>query len=801
MHRPALRTLVRRTSVRYGDGVQRSFDDLGMPLEDVTFCVIDIETTGGTAADGGITEIAAARFRGGELLGNFATFTNPGSRIPHHITMLTGITQAMVANAPPPDAVLPTLLEFIGDAVVVGHNVRYDLGYLNALAQRSEHPRIANVVVDTLALARRLVRDEVPNCRLGTLADRLGLEHRPSHRALDDVLATADLLHLLLERAGRLGVRGLDDLTHLPRISGHAQAAKLRLTEDLPRRPGVYLFRDGRGDTLYVGKATNLRSRVRSYFSTDDRKKVGSLLRETERIDHVVCPTPLEAAVLEVRLIHRLEPRFNRQLKTWRRYVYLKLTAERFPRLSVVKSPREDGGLYLGPLPSRRVARLAMEAIETAVPLRRCTATPGRAPRSGPCAPAQLGVSTCPCAGSTSEDEYQLHVRTVRRGLLEDATILLAPLEAKIHALASTERFEEAAEVRDRAAALSSAIRRQLRVDALRGAGRIDLEVDGTSFVQLDHGRLARSWSVGRSGIVAVPLPLDLDPRAPDSAVPPATPGDAVPAALADETRPHPSPTERRRARPLTVGATDVHTSGTVGSVCEVNWLALGILGGLGAVVVAACVLYLIAMNRFHRRHRIEPRTPTPAPVTWLADPRSPARLHRRLVRVGRATTAVAEAHSPRVRWLRRGDHDAIARAAVDLRSAAVALDNELVRLSVMAAGVRRVALVELSANVALIERSCVQLTHLSAVARGPLRLNDEPSELSSIVDRIEHLAAAHHEVAALDASSGLRSEPTIIQRPHDRPTAVPRRPESVLGDQRDQPTDTLPPWSTRSCS
>lgn len=231
------------------------------------------------------------------------------------------------------------------------------------------------------------------------------------------------------------------------------------------------------------------------------------------------------------------------------------------------------------------------------------------------------------------------------------------------------------------------------------------------------------------------------------------------------------------------------------------NWLALGILGGLGAVVVAACVLYLIAMNRFHRRHRIEPRTPTPAPVTWLADPRSPARLHRRLVRVGRATTAVAEAHSPRVRWLRRGDHDAIARAAVDLRSAAVALDNELVRLSVMAAGVRRVALVELSANVALIERSCVQLTHLSAVSRGPLRLNDEPSELSSIVDRIEHLAAAHHEVAALDASSGLRSEPTIIQRPHDRPTAVPRRPESVLGDQRDQPTDTLPPWSTRSCS
>ena len=111
-------------------GLQGSFDDLGTPLHQVTFCVVDLETTGGTADDGGITEIGAARYRGGELLGTFQTFVNPGCSIPRQITMLTGITQAMVAPAPPPDAVLPTFLEFLGDAVVVGHNVRYDLGYL-----------------------------------------------------------------------------------------------------------------------------------------------------------------------------------------------------------------------------------------------------------------------------------------------------------------------------------------------------------------------------------------------------------------------------------------------------------------------------------------------------------------------------------------------------------------------------------------------------------------------------------------------------------------------------------------------
>ncbi|CAN5415786.1 DEDD exonuclease domain-containing protein [soil metagenome] len=520
--------------------MQASFDDLGTPLHQVTFCVLDLETTGGTAADGGITEIGAARYRGGELLGTFRTFVNPGHRIPRQITMLTGITEKMVAPAPPPDAVMPTFLEFIGDAVIVGHNVRYDLGYLNAAMERSGRPRLANRVVDTLRLARRLVRDEVPNCKLGTLADRFRLEHQPSHRALDDAMATADLLHLLLERAGRLGVCGLDDLIDLPKIDAHPQAAKLRLTDKLPRSPGVYLFRDAAGRTLYVGKATNLRTRVRSYFSGDERKKVGQLLRETERIDHVVCPSPLEAAVLEVRLIHRLEPRFNRQLTTWRRYVYLKLTDERFPRLSVVKAIRPDAALYLGPLPSTKAARRVAEAIETAVPLRRCSGNPGRQLRSGPCADAQLGVAACPCDGRLTEEAYATIVATVRRGLLHDPALLLGPLEQKMHALAATERFEEAADMRDRAAALTSALRRQRRFDALRGAGRVVVELGGRSGAELDHGRLVRAWTINRTGIVALPLPLDLDPSAPDSlsASPgddPSVPGRPVPKALADE--------------------------------------------------------------------------------------------------------------------------------------------------------------------------------------------------------------------------------------------------------------------------
>src|SRR4029077_9890848 len=114
-----------RTPVRYGRHMQGSFDDLGTPLHQVTFCVVDVETTGGSAADGGLTEIGAVKLRGGECLGTFQTFVNPGTRIPAQITMLTGIPQAMVLPAPRDHEVLPTLLEFVGDAVIVGHNVRY----------------------------------------------------------------------------------------------------------------------------------------------------------------------------------------------------------------------------------------------------------------------------------------------------------------------------------------------------------------------------------------------------------------------------------------------------------------------------------------------------------------------------------------------------------------------------------------------------------------------------------------------------------------------------------------------------
>ncbi len=142
--------------------------------------MLDIETTGSRPGPCDlITEIGAVKVRGGECLGTLATLVNPGKAIAPQVTLLTGITQSMVATAPRIEAVLPSLQEFIGDAVVVGHNVGFDMSFINAAMLRADRHSFRNTVVDTLPLARRLVRDEVPDCRLGTLAARFRLDHRP----------------------------------------------------------------------------------------------------------------------------------------------------------------------------------------------------------------------------------------------------------------------------------------------------------------------------------------------------------------------------------------------------------------------------------------------------------------------------------------------------------------------------------------------------------------------------------------------------------------------------------------------
>jgi len=479
---------------------QRTFEDLGTPLHEVTFCVVDLETTGGTAATCEITEIGAVRYTGGEETGRFQTLVDPGVAIPPFITVLTGITQAMVVQAPRIEAVLPAFLEFLGDAVIVGHNVRFDKSFLDAATERLGYGRLPNPTVDTLGLARRLVRREVRNLKLHTLAAYFRAPHPPTHRALDDALATAHVFWELLARAGTLGVTHLDDLLHLPTARGSPAYAKIALTETLPRRPGVYLFRDRDGRVIYVGKATNLRRRVRSYFSGDPRRSIVQMLRELHEIDHIVCATELEAAITELRLIAAHLPRHNRRSRPPKSTHWVKLTAERYPRLSIVRTLRVGDGPYLGPFRSRRAAQRVVHAIWDASPIRRCRSVGGR--RSAACSFSQLGVAICPCGGDVDDARYGRVVDDLRRGIDAEPALLLEPLARRMRQLAAARRFEEAADVRDRHQALVRALERRRAWQALAGAGRVRAEDADGNGVIADDGRFVAAWNA------AAPPPL-----------------------------------------------------------------------------------------------------------------------------------------------------------------------------------------------------------------------------------------------------------------------------------------------------
>ena len=474
---------------------QPSFDDLSTPLIDVTFCVLDLETTGGSAADCEITEIGAVKYRSGELLGTFQTLVDPGAPIPPSIVLLTGITQAMVFDAPDIATALPSFLEFIGDSVIVGHNVRFDLSFLNAAAMRLGYGRLPNKSADTAALSRRLIRQEVRNLRLQTLASHFRSPTKPNHRALEDARATAHVFHALLERAGSLGVTNLDDLLQLPTARGSAHYSKISLTDDLPRRPGVYIFKDRNDRPIYVGKATNLRARVRQYFYGDKRRTIANMMKELERVEHRVCQSLIEAEVTEVRLIHAHRPRYNRRSKPPKTSHFVKVTKEKFPRLSVVRTLRDDGLAYLGPFRSKRAADLVVHAIWDAVPIRRCNNRPGS--RSAKCAQAQLGFAMCPCDGTLPAAEYSNAVESLLAAIDGDATPLMNRLVEKMESLAMTQRYEEAGWVRDRHDALANALSKRWQWQSLVGAGRLEIEhVDGWTCL-VDNGRFVETRSAG----------------------------------------------------------------------------------------------------------------------------------------------------------------------------------------------------------------------------------------------------------------------------------------------------------------
>ncbi|MGI8760668.1 MAG: DEDD exonuclease domain-containing protein [Jatrophihabitantaceae bacterium] len=491
--------------------VQTSLDELAEPLRTTCFTVVDLETTGGSSTADSITEVGAVRVRGGEVLGEFQTLVDPGIAITPFVSVLTGITDAMVRGAPPIGGVLPAFLEFARGSVLVAHNAPFDVAFLRTACAEQAVAWPGFAVVDTALLARRvLTRDEVPNCKLATLARFFAAATAPDHRALSDARATVDVLHALIGRLGTLGVQSLPELRSFTAQVSPAQRRKRHLADGLPAAPGVYIFRDARGTPLYVGTSANLRSRVRQYFvASETRSRMGEMVGLADRVEPIICAHVLEAQVRELRLIAAHKPRYNRRSKYPERALWLRLTNEAFPRLSIVRAPPADGAC-LGPLRSQRQAEVVRDAIHDAVPLRRCSdrLSVRRAVRAA-CALAGIGRCAAPCEGGATPADYAVLVDLVAAAWTGDVRPLVEPLQRKLTELSTAQRYEQAADIRDRIATVVRACARMQRIRAISCIEQVvSARSDGCGGWEISVIRRGRLAAAGVTARGAAPWPV-----------------------------------------------------------------------------------------------------------------------------------------------------------------------------------------------------------------------------------------------------------------------------------------------------
>ena len=389
----------------------RSGPETRVAIEDAEIVVFDLETTGLSARRDRICEVGAVRVRRLELAGTFESLVDPGMLLPTRVAALTGIRAEELRTAPRAEVVTRRFLAFTGDAPLAAHNARFDVGVLDREVEGLTGRRVAAPVVDTVWLARRLLARRSERFSLSWLAHFFGTSSRPSHRALPDALATAEILVHLLGLAQERGARTLADVVELAAPRARRLHSKRALVAGAPARPGVYLFRDRNETVLYVGRARDLRARLRSYFSGDrQRPAVEAALGALARVEWRELGSELEAALEEIRLIRELRPPANARGGRPDRSVYL---ARRGETWRVVREPGP-----FGPLRSRRQAELAARAL-----------------------------------GGFDGDDPADAIPAVR---------------ARLRRLACDLRFEDAARLRDRLSALEAVVGRAAELERLR---------------------------------------------------------------------------------------------------------------------------------------------------------------------------------------------------------------------------------------------------------------------------------------------------------------------------------------------
>src|SRR5215217_3800202 len=428
------------------------------------------------------------------------------------IQRFTGITQTMVDEAPPPEAVLPELAKLMRGRVLVAHNAAFDARVLRQAFARAALDWPDPPVICTVALARRFA----PLQRrrgLASLADALGIEVGAVHRALPDAETCARVLCALLPRLSAVAATVGEALAVLRPKGGkgvrrRAPGAKRPRDQrpdlsKLPKDPGVYIFRDADGQPLYVGKSVCLRTRARAHFTTPV-----AWTGEAEHVDYQPTESELGALLLENRLIKRLRPPGNVNLKkSVDGYVYLRCRLDiPFPILEVAREPVAGHAVCVGPVRGRASAAELVEQINSLFGLRHCGR--GMPRRQWPSAYGQMGRCLSPCLGDLDPNLYREKLEEALRLFeVDGSAALLAHVDRQIERASAARAYERAAWLQ----------RRRKRLDSLLGrlGGALRAAHAGTRLVYAPHPsdaeRADAFWIAGGRVVDWGPKPADAD--------------------------------------------------------------------------------------------------------------------------------------------------------------------------------------------------------------------------------------------------------------------------------------------------
>ncbi len=424
------------------------------------FVALDVETTGLRPASNRVIEIGMIRYTAGEPVERFTTLLDPERKLPAYISKLTGIRDADLRESSKFADRAEEIVAFLGDALLVGHNIMFDIGFVNAELRRAGQMPLVNDRIDTMALAMRYLPD-LKRASLDKVASALGLSPRKIHRAEGDAELSARAALMLFRLAGERGeasVEALKATSHLPEArprDGMGRGRALLDTDFLktiPSRPGVYLMLDANRRVIYVGKAKDLRDRVGSYYSQPlgYTRKMDGLLESIASIDVRIAGSELDALMLEAQLIKRYQPRYNTVMRSHEQYPYIKVDlASPWPRISLAPELKDDGGKYFGPYRNRSAAKQVVELLNIHFQLRTCTRSFKTARSYGsPCLKLALGQCLGPCTGKADRETYMERVRAALRFLGGDDAPLLQRIWEQLEHAASAGDFERARRLR-----------------------------------------------------------------------------------------------------------------------------------------------------------------------------------------------------------------------------------------------------------------------------------------------------------------------------------------------------------------